>query len=314
MTNQLEKIEGAARALAEAETLDEIKHVRDIASAAAEYARAAKLGLEAQNSAATIKLRAERKAGELLAGLERGQGPGRGNTAEKISSNGNLLSPYAETLADTATTYQQANRWQTVARLPEEKFEAYIEETIEAGNEVTTAGALRIAQNVHVANNSGNNEWYTPPEYIAAARAVMGGIDTDPASSAVANQTVKAGVYFDEDYDGLQREWHGRVWLNPPYSQPEIVDFCAKLVAEIESGRVRQAITLTNNATETAWFRVLAEQCTAVCFPSSRIRFLDAQGHANGAPLQGQALMYFGDRTAMFAREFARFGLVFYAR
>jgi ParB family chromosome partitioning protein len=311
MTNQLEKIEGAARALAEAETLDEIKYVRDIASAAAEYARAAKLGLEAQNSAATIKLRAERKAGELLAGLERGQG---GHTRFGSSSDGQTESPYAATLADTDTTRQQANRWQTVARLPEEKFEAYIEETIEAGNEVTTAGALRIAQNVHVANNSGNNEWYTPPEYIAAARAVMGGIDTDPASSAVANQTVKAGVYFDEDYDGLRREWHGRVWLNPPYSQPEIGDFCAKLVAEIEGGRVRQAITLTNNATETAWFRVLAERCTAVCFPSSRIRFLDAQGRANGTPLQGQALMYFGDRTAVFAREFARFGLVFYAR
>lgn len=310
MTNQLEKIEGAARALAEAETLDEIKYVRDIASAAAEYARAAKLGLEAQNSAATIKLRAERKAGELLAGLERGQGS---RTDLTLSNNGQS-SPYAATLADTDTTRQQANRWQTVARLPEEKFEAYIEETIEAGNEVTTAGALRIAQNVHVANNSGNNEWYTPPEYIEAARAVMGGIDTDPASSAVANQTVKAGVYFDREYDGLRREWHGRLWLNPPYSQPEIGDFCAKLVAEIDGGRVRQAITLTNNATETGWFRVLAERCTAVCFPASRIRFLDAQGNANGAPLQGQAVMYFGNRTDMFAREFARFGLVFYAR
>ncbi len=68
----LVKLEGAVKALAEARTLEEVKHVHDIATAAAEYARAARLGLEAQNHAAEIKLRAERKAGELLAGLERG--------------------------------------------------------------------------------------------------------------------------------------------------------------------------------------------------------------------------------------------------
>jgi len=35
----------------------------------------------------------------------------------------------------------------------------------------------------HVSYNSRENEWYTPPEFIASAREVLGSIDIDPASS-----------------------------------------------------------------------------------------------------------------------------------
>ena len=52
--------------LHEANSLDEIKSVRDKAEAARTYARAAKLGLELQNQAAEVKLRAERNAGIFL--------------------------------------------------------------------------------------------------------------------------------------------------------------------------------------------------------------------------------------------------------
>jgi len=165
----------------------------------------------------------------------------------------------------------------------------------------------------HVANNSGNNEWYTPPEYIEAARLTMGAIDCDPASSEVANSIVKAGIYYTAEDDGLARIWRGRVWMNPPYAPPLIMEFCESLAAQF-GDTVTEACVLVNNATETAWFNVLAEKAAAICFIKRRVKFINPQGEAAGAPLQGQVVLYLGDNINSFRDNFSPFGLVFYAR
>ncbi len=64
-------------------------------------------------------------------------------------------------------------------------------------------------------------EYYTPPIWTEAARALMGHIDLDPASCEIANQTVKAKAYFTKQNDGLSQPWHGHVWMNHPFHRGE---------------------------------------------------------------------------------------------
>ena len=164
----------------------------------------------------------------------------------------------------------------------------------------------------HVANNSGNNEWYTPADYIALARAVMGGIDTDPATSEIANRTVQAAQIFTAEDNGLTKQWSGRVWCNPPYAQPLIAEFAEAIASKYETGEIEQACVLVNNGTETGWFQRMLQAASAVCFPRSRIRFVDPEGNPSGAPLQGQAVLYLGNEPETFASVFSEKGAVLF--
>ena len=154
-----------------------------------------------------------------------------------------------------------------------------------------------------------HHAWYTPGEYIEAARAVMGGIDLDPASCEVAQATVQAVRFFSKEQDGLAQLWQGRVWLNPPFETGAIDRFVAKLIADFKSGAIAQAVILTDSATDTRWFHDLANAARLVCFTKGRISFNSPITDSKN-PQRGQAFTYFGDRPAAFAARFKDFGLV----
>jgi phage N-6-adenine-methyltransferase len=167
---------------------------------------------------------------------------------------------------------------------------------------------LEPAEN-HRAEGTGENEWFTPAEYIEAAREVMGGIDLDPATHIAAQRTVQAAQYYTKQDDGLSLSWHGRVWLNPPYAQPFIAQFVAKLVAEFVPGSVEQAILLTHNYTDTTWFHHAEASAALLCFTRGRVRFIDIDGSLC-SPTQGQTFFYFGSDAEKFRDIFSRFGFV----
>jgi phage N-6-adenine-methyltransferase len=155
---------------------------------------------------------------------------------------------------------------------------------------------------------TGNNEWYTPAEYIEAARTVLGTIDLDPASCDMAQEVVRAKRYFTAKTDGLKQDWRGSVWLNPPYSRGCLSPFVSKLCLEYNSGRVASAIMLTHNYTDTKWWHEAAESAAAMCFPRGRVKFYKPEGEI-GAPPDGQTFFYFGNYPEWFAKAFRQFGL-----
>jgi hypothetical protein len=156
---------------------------------------------------------------------------------------------------------------------------------------------------------TGEFERYTPAKYIDAAREVLGEIDLDPASSRVAQETVRASRFFTVDDDGLEQDWEGRVWLNPPYHRELLPHFVSKLVAEFRARHTQAAIMLTNNSTDTEWFIEAAVACAAICFTQGRVRFLTRNGEEL-FPTQGQAFFYFGDDPEAFSSVFCGIGTI----
>ena len=115
----------------------------------------------------------------------------------------------------------------------------------------------------------------------------------DPAASKVAQKTVKASRYFTRVEDALNREWHGRVFMNPPYCRDDMPRFAEKLIGEFQAGWVSEAIALVHSLTDPGWFHDLAACAAAICFTRGRIPFLSPYGEAN-APVHGSAFFYLG--------------------
>jgi phage N-6-adenine-methyltransferase len=176
----------------------------------------------------------------------------------------------------------------------------------------TLHGVHQYVRDGHVRGTEGTGEFErnTPAGYIAAARAVLGAIDLDPASNAQAQRIVKAAHYLTIEDDGLAHPWQGRVWLNPPYHRGLLPHFVDKLVREVETGRVAAAVMLTHNSTDTGWFARAQATAAAICFTTGRISFLEPGGRELGVPPQGQAFFYFGPDVARFAKVFYRIGFL----
>lgn len=192
----------------------------------------------------------------------------------------------------------------TAASFPEEEQREIVSE-IDAGEKPSEV----IKKHVLATKHTGDEESYTPIEYLESAREVLGKFDLDPASNEMAQANVRADLFYTVDDDGLSKEWSGKVWMNPPYTARVINVFISKLVNHYKEGVVTDAIVLTNNNTDTSWFHEAANTASAICFTAGRINFLKRDG-SKSSPTNGQSFIYFGNNTEKFKDVFSKHGLV----
>jgi phage N-6-adenine-methyltransferase len=299
-------LDAAKRAVAKARSVDEVKRLKHEADQRRAYAKIAKdkaMLIDAEE----IRARATRRLGQLMQAQAATVGLAKGTRGSKVKGARVDEKP---TLAEAGIDKNLADRARKLCKLDDDAFEAKVGEwrDVAAADDGLNIPDL-LKPHLHRALGTGETEWYTPREFIDAACDVLGNIDLDPASSEIAQGTVRAAAYFTIDDDGLTKEWRGRVWLNPPYTQPEIADFIAKLIAEHHAGHVTEAIMLTHNYSDTEWFHQALQAARAFCLTRGRIRFEDAGGEL-AAPTQGQCFFYFGDRGDAFAARFADIGFV----
>ena len=129
---------------------------------------------------------------------------------------------------------------------------------------------------------------------------------------------MQADRFYSREDDGLAQPWVAKtVWLNPPYSAKGMERFVNKLEYEFKEARsFREALVITNNATETKWAQKLARMAHAVCFLSSRVAFkrINEFGEVwtpRSGTLQGQMMWYISDGSSSdsFEESFSRLGV-----
>jgi hypothetical protein len=120
-----------------------------------------------------------------------------------------------------------------------------------------------------------NDEWYTPAWFFEALGVEF---DLDPCSPGVPPSSVPAKLHLTKADNGLAAQWHGAVWLNPPFSSKR--EWYERLI------RHGNGIALMPARTETHDFQAYMQAADALLFLKGRIYF--ERGSRPGANKAGK--------------------------
>lgn len=131
---------------------------------------------------------------------------------------------------------------------------------------------------------SRTDEWWTPAWVFEALGARF---DMDPCG-----QVEQPGArWMDCIYSsrGLERDWNGHIWLNPPFGgRNAVVPWLEKLVAHGDG------IALLPNRTGCDWWQDIAAEAHCLLFHRGKIKFVRGDGGVSQSPGFGNVFMAFG--------------------
>jgi len=131
-------------------------------------------------------------------------------------------------------------------------------------------------------------DWFTPPEIFDALALTF---DLDPCSAGEGCDFVPARQRYTITDDGLNKDWSGLVWMNPPYGRHTPV-WLHKLQAH------GNGIALVFARTDTRWFASAANSASVICFITRRVSFYKGnKTERNGIPPAGSMLIAYGEQT-----------------
>jgi hypothetical protein len=142
------------------------------------------------------------------------------------------------------------------------------------------------AGHYNIAGENSTCEWYTPRYVFDCLDCAF---DLDPASPGMRIVPwIPAEHHFTRH--GLEREWFGFVWLNPPYGREKLYKWTEKF-AEHKNG-----ICLVPERTSTMWWQYLAAEADLILCMRDRVKFSNAFGEPLGAFPIGTHLFAIGER------------------
>jgi phage N-6-adenine-methyltransferase len=124
--------------------------------------------------------------------------------------------------------------------------------------------------------------WATPQDFFDLLNLEFGGFTIDVCAT---RENAKCIQYFDRDVDGLKQEWHGNVWMNPPYGT-EIGRWVKKAYEAAQEGAT--VVCLLPARTDTRWFHDYCKR-GEIRFVKGRLKF---GGSKTSAPFPSMVVIF----------------------
>jgi phage N-6-adenine-methyltransferase len=134
--------------------------------------------------------------------------------------------------------------------------------------------------------------WGTPPDLAAALANAVGGFDLDAASPGAADSAIPARHHFTEADNALAMEWHGQVFMNPPYGRT-LAKWVAKALGEASAGRASFVIGLLPVRADTRWWHDHIVGVADIFALKGRLRFGNSE---ENAPFSSAVVVWWSGR------------------